>query len=210
MPTVPVTITDPDELAVATIRTLAMDAVQAANSGHPGTPIALAPVAYTLWQRRLQFDPADPIWPNRDRFVLSEGHASALLWALLYLSGVRAVDPDYEVEGRQAVTLEDLRTFRDRLHIPIPDSQLDKYLPPYYHPGPDDPRIQYMMERRAALGGSLPRRQAVSRPLPMPPEKTYDIVTRGSGKQEVATTMAFVRLFKDLTRDPEIGYRFVP
>ncbi len=105
---------------------------------------------------------------------------------------------------------EDLKTFRDRLNIPIPDDQLDKYLPPYYNPGPSDPRIQYMMERRATLGGSMPRRQSTSRPLAQPPEKTYDIVTRGSGKQEVATTMAFVRLFKDLTRDPDIGYRFVP
>ena len=73
-----VTITDPDELAVATIRTLAMDAVQAANSGHPGTPMALAPVAYTLWQEFLRFDPGLPIWANRDRFVLSAGHASTL------------------------------------------------------------------------------------------------------------------------------------
>ena len=103
---------DLDRLTINTIRGLAMDAVQAANSGHPGTPMGIAPVAYTLWQHRLRFDPADPIWPNRDRFVLSEGHASALLWALLYLAQVRAVDPDYEIEGRQAVTLEDLRTFR--------------------------------------------------------------------------------------------------
>ena len=78
----------------------------------PGTPMGIAPVAYTLWQRFLRFDPADPIWPNRDRFVLSEGHASALLWSLLHLTGVRAVDPDYEVLGRPAVTLDDLKTFR--------------------------------------------------------------------------------------------------
>ena len=105
---------------------------------------------------------------------------------------------------------EDLKTFRDRLHIPIPDEQLDKYLPPYYKPDADDPQMQYMMERRAALGGSMPKRRATSRALPQPPEKTFDIVTRGSGKQAVATTMAFVRLLKDLTRDPDIGYRFVP
>ena len=80
-----------------------MDAIQAANSGHPGTPMGIAPVAYTLWQRFLRFDPADPIWPNRDRFVLSEGHASALLWSLLHLTGVRAVDPDYEILGTPAV-----------------------------------------------------------------------------------------------------------
>ena len=102
---------DLDTLSVNTIRTLCMDAIQAANSGHPGTPMGIAPVAYTLWQRFLRFDPADPIWPNRDRFVLSEGHASALLWSLLHLTGVQAVDPDYEVLGL-AVTLDDLRTFR--------------------------------------------------------------------------------------------------
>jgi hypothetical protein len=81
-----------DELAINTIRTLSMDAVQRANSGHPGTPMALAPVAYTLWQRFLCFDPDDPLWPNRDRFVLSNGHASMLLYSLLHLSGVKAID----------------------------------------------------------------------------------------------------------------------
>jgi transketolase len=101
-----------DALSINTIRGLCLDAVQQAESGHPGTPMDIAPVAYTLWQRFLRFDPADPIWPNRDRFVLSEGHASALLWSLLHLTGVRAVDPDYEVLGRSAVTLEDLKTFR--------------------------------------------------------------------------------------------------
>jgi len=102
----------PDTIAINTIRTLCMDAIQRANSGHPGTPMGVAPVAYTLWQRFLRFDPADPIWPNRDRFVLSEGHASALLWSLLHLSGVRAVDPDYEILNRAAITLDDLKTFR--------------------------------------------------------------------------------------------------
>ncbi|MGW1074897.1 transketolase [Streptomyces sp. NPDC002537] len=101
-----------DTLAVNTIRGLCMDAVQRAESGHPGTPMGIAPVAYTLWQRFLRFDPQDPIWPNRDRFVLSEGHASTLLWSLLHLTGVRAVDPDYEVLGRASVTLDDLKTFR--------------------------------------------------------------------------------------------------
>ncbi|GAB3849444.1 transketolase [Dactylosporangium cerinum] len=104
--------TDLDTLSVNTIRGLCMDAVQRAESGHPGTPMGIAPVAYTLWQRFLRFDPADPIWPNRDRFVLSEGHASALLWSLLHLTGVRAVDPDYEVLGRPSVTLDDLKTYR--------------------------------------------------------------------------------------------------
>ncbi|WP_081968372.1 transketolase [Mycobacterium kyorinense] len=103
---------DADTVAINTIRALCMDAIQRANSGHPGTPMGVAPVAYTLWQRFLRFDPADPIWPNRDRFVLSEGHASALLWSLLHLSGVQAVDPDYEIVGRPAVTLDDLKTFR--------------------------------------------------------------------------------------------------
>ncbi|MFE3325398.1 transketolase [Streptomyces sp. NPDC059176] len=105
-------MTDLDTLSVNTIRGLCMDAVQKAESGHPGTPMGIAPVAYTLWQRFLRFDPQDPIWPNRDRFVLSEGHASTLLWALLHLTGVRAVDPDYEVLGRPAVTLDDLKSFR--------------------------------------------------------------------------------------------------
>ena len=101
-------MTDLDTLSINTIRGLCMDAIQRANSGHPGTPMDIAPVAYTLWQRFLRFDPADPIWPNRDRFVLSEGHASALLWSLLYLTKVQAVDPDYELLGRPAVTMHDL------------------------------------------------------------------------------------------------------
>ncbi|MDX6583128.1 MAG: transketolase [Solirubrobacterales bacterium] len=101
-----------DELAVNTIRTLAIDAIQKANSGHPGTPMALAPVAYVLWQRFLRFDPMQPIWPNRDRFVLSAGHASMLLYALLHLAGVRTVDSEYEIEGRQSVTLDDIKKFR--------------------------------------------------------------------------------------------------
>ena len=101
-----------DELCVNTIRTLAMDAVQQANSGHPGTPMALAPVVYCLWQRFLRFDPSHPIWPNRDRFVLSAGHASMLLYAMLHLTGVRAVNPKYETLGELSVTLEDIKRFR--------------------------------------------------------------------------------------------------
>ncbi len=104
--------TDIDELCINTIRTLSMDAVQKANSGHPGTPMALAPLAYTLWQRYLRFDPEDPIWPNRDRFVLSVGHASMLLYSLLHLAGVKAVDPDYEIVGQPAVSLDDIKNFR--------------------------------------------------------------------------------------------------
>ncbi len=99
-------------LCINTIRTLAIDAVQAANSGHPGTPMALAPLGYVLWNRVLRFDPDDPIWPNRDRFVLSNGHASMLLWSLLHLAGVKAVNPDYESLRSLAVTLDDIRRFR--------------------------------------------------------------------------------------------------
>jgi len=99
-------------LCINTIRTLSIDAVQAANSGHPGTPMALAPLAYELWNQVLRFDPEDPIWPNRDRFVLSNGHASMLLWSLLHLTGVKAVNPDYEVLGQLSVKLEDIRRFR--------------------------------------------------------------------------------------------------
>ena len=100
------------QLSVNTIRTLAMDAVQQANSGHPGTPMAMAPVAYCLWQRFLRFDPEDPIWPNRDRFVLSMGHASTLLYSLLHLTGVKAVNPKYEVVGEPSVALDDMKQFR--------------------------------------------------------------------------------------------------
>jgi transketolase len=103
---------DIDQLAINTIRTLSIDAIQKANSGHPGTPMALAPLAYTLWQRFLRFDPADPIWPARDRFVLSAGHASMLLYSLLHLAGVKAVDPKYEVVGDPAVSLADIESFR--------------------------------------------------------------------------------------------------
>ena len=113
------------QLAINTIRTLSIDAVQQAKSGHPGTPMALAPLVYTIWNRVLRFDPQDPIWPNRDRFVLSNGHASMLLWSLLYLTGVQAVNADYEILGQPAVTLDNIRRFR----------QLDSKAPghPEYH-----------------------------------------------------------------------------
>jgi transketolase len=101
-----------DELSVNTIRTLSIDAVQKAKSGHPGTPMALAPLVYVIWNRILRFDPLDPIWPNRDRFVLSNGHASMLLWSVLHLTGTRAVNADYERLGQPAVTLDDIRNFR--------------------------------------------------------------------------------------------------
>lgn len=104
--------TQSDQLCINTIRTLAMDAVQAANSGHPGTPMALAPVAYCLWNRFLRFDPDDPIWGNRDRFVLSIGHASMLLYSLLHLCAVKAVNAKYERLGHLSVTLDDIKRFR--------------------------------------------------------------------------------------------------
>ncbi len=103
---------DLDQLCINTIRTLSMDAVQQANSGHPGTPMAMAPVAYALWQRHLRFDPDDPIWPDRDRFVLSMGHASMLLYSMLHLTGVKAVNPKYEALGELSVPLDDIKRFR--------------------------------------------------------------------------------------------------
>ena len=119
-------------------------------------------------------------------------------------------------EGRNSthqmkkMSLEDIVTFRDRLGIPIPDSQLDKYLPAYYKPADDSEEAKYMAERRAALGGSIPRRRAKSKPLPMPADSVYESVKRGSGHQEIATTMAFVRMLKDLVKDPGLGSRIVP
>src|SRR5438552_3280104 len=101
-----------ETLCINTIRTLAMDAVQQANSGHPGAPMALAPVMYCLWQNFLRYDPADPVWPNRDRFVLSNGHASMLLYATLYLAQVRGINPEYERLGDYAITLDDIKRFR--------------------------------------------------------------------------------------------------
>ena len=108
----PMTATALDQLCINTIRTLSIDAVQQAKSGHPGTPMALAPLVYTIWNRVMRFDPADPIWPNRDRFVLSNGHASMLLWSVLHLTRTQAVNPEYEVLGRPSVSLDDIRNFR--------------------------------------------------------------------------------------------------
>ena len=103
---------DYDQLSINTIRTLAIDAVQQANSGHPGAPMGLAPVVYSLWQRFLRYDPADPIWPNRDRFVLSAGHASMLLYATLHLTGVREVGKDGKVSDKLAVSMDEIKRFR--------------------------------------------------------------------------------------------------
>ena len=113
------------QTAINTIRTLSMDAVQQAKSGHPGTPMALAPLVYTIWNRVMRFDPQDPIWPNRDRFVLSNGHASMLLWSVLHLTRTQAVNAEYESLGHPSVSLEDIRHFR----------QLDSKAPghPEYH-----------------------------------------------------------------------------
>src|SRR5574338_1254967 len=109
---VPMSDTKRDQLCINTIRTLSLDAIQQANSGHPGTPMAMAPVAYCLWQRMLRFDPQDPIWPNRDRFVLSIGHASMLLWSVLHLTRTQAVNAEYESLGHPSVSLDDIRRFR--------------------------------------------------------------------------------------------------
>src|SRR5262244_2014903 len=108
----PMTDAQLDQLSINCIRTLSIDAVQQAKSGHPGTPMALAPLVYTLWNRVMRFDPQDPIWPNRDRFVLSNGHASMLLWSMLHLTGTRAVNAEYERLGQPAVSLDDIRHFR--------------------------------------------------------------------------------------------------
>jgi transketolase len=108
----PIAATELDQLCINTIRTLSIDAVQQAKSGHPGTPMALAPLVYTIWNRVMNFDPRDPIWPNRDRFVLSNGHASMLLWSALHLTKTQAVNAEYENLGRPSVTLDDIRHFR--------------------------------------------------------------------------------------------------
>src|SRR6201984_2376205 len=101
-----------DQLCINTIRTLSMDAVQQANSGHPGAPMGLAPVVYELWQKHLRYDPANPLWPNRDRFVLSAGHASMLLYSTLHLAGVRAVNKNGEVQKGLSVPLDEIKRFR--------------------------------------------------------------------------------------------------
>src|SRR5580692_2642837 len=109
---------DLDQLAINTIRTLSIDAIQKANSGHPGAPMALAPLVYTIWNRVMNFDPKDPIWPNRDRFVLSNGHASMLTWSILHLTGVQAVNAEYERVGHASVTLDDIKHFRQLGGVP--------------------------------------------------------------------------------------------
>src|SRR2546425_7353198 len=121
----PLTDAGLDQLCISTSRTLSIDAVHQAKSGHPGTPMALAPLVYTIWNRVMRFDPQDPIWPNRDRFVLSNDHASMLLWSVLHLTKTQAVNAEYEILGKPSVTLDDIRHFR----------QLDSKAPghPEYH-----------------------------------------------------------------------------
>ena len=122
--------------------------------------------------------------------------------------------PDFEARNAthqmKKLTVAELKEFRDRLYLEIPDSALEADLPPYYHPGENSEEISYMKERRQALGGYLPKRVVRSRPLTQPADAAFDELRRGSGRQAVATTMAFVRLLKDLMKDPEIGHRFVP
>src|SRR5690349_21772466 len=122
--------------------------------------------------------------------------------------------PDFEARNAthqmKKLTVAELKEFRDRLYLPIPDAALEAELPPYYHPGENSDEIEYMRERRAALGGYLPKRVVRAKPLTLPGEKVYDELKQGSGKQAVATTMAFVRLLKDLMKDQNIGNRFVP
>jgi len=108
------------QLAINTIRNLSMDAVQAAKSGHPGTPMALAPLVYTIWNRLMRFDPQDPVWPNRDRFVLLNGHAPMLLWSILHLTGVQAVNADYETIGHRPEAVQRFRQWRKRWQARAP------------------------------------------------------------------------------------------
>src|SRR5947208_2625937 len=115
-----------DVTAINTIRTLAMDAVQKANSGHPGAPMGLAPVAYVLWNRYLNYDPADPQWMNRDRFVLSNGHASMLLYSLIHLAGVKAINADGSVKDEPSLPMDQLKQFR-QLHSRTPGHPENEY-----------------------------------------------------------------------------------
>jgi hypothetical protein len=158
-----------DQLSINTIRTLSIDAVQQAKSGHPGTPMALAPAVYTIWNRVLRFDPRDPIWPNRDRFVLSNGHASMLLWAVLHLSGTQATNADYEILGQPAVSLDDIRRFR----------QLDSKARGI----PNTTGCQASKPRRAPSGRASPRASAWRLPRNGSPAGTT-----GLGSQSSTTT----------------------
>src|SRR5437763_7511622 len=132
-----------EQLSINTIRTLSIDAVQQAKSGHPGTPMALAPLVYTIWNRVMNFDPTDPIWPNRDRFVLSNGHASMLLWSVLHLTQTQAVNAQYEQLGTPSVALDELRHFR----------QLESQAPGH----PEDQLVSGVERTTARLGQGTAR-----------------------------------------------------
>ena len=144
-----------DQLCITTLRTLAMDAVQQAQSGHPGTPMGAAPTAYCLWQRFLVYDPRQPEWPNRDRFVLSAGHASALLYSLLYLCAVQSTGPAYSKPGGLAVTMDDLKTFRQvqSMHWPS-GTRLDQRRGDYHRAARARRGHQRRHGDRASLEGS--------------------------------------------------------
>jgi transketolase len=146
-----ITTTDLDQLSINTIRTLSMDAVQQAKSGPPGTPMALAPLVYTIWNRVMRFHPQDPIWPNRDRFVPSNGHASMLHWSVLHLTRVQAVNADYEKLGHVSVTLDDIRHFR----------QLDSRAPghPEYHWVPGVETTTGPLDRASRRASGWPSRK---------------------------------------------------
>ncbi len=157
---------DLDLSCIRTIQTLSMDGVQAANSGHPGTPMAMAPVAYTLWQKFLRFDPTDPIWPNRDRFVLSVGHASMLLYSMLHLTGVKSVSKDYEDPDEavgHARRPQEVPPARQQVPRP-PRVPLDQRRRDHHRPARPGGRHQ----RRHGLGRQVargPLQQARLRPL---------------------------------------------
>ena len=152
-----------DQLSINCIRTLSMDAVQQAKSGHPGTPMALAPLVYTLWNRVMRFDPQDPIWPNRDRFVLSNGHASMLLWSVLHLTRTQAVNAEYESLGHPSVSLDDLRHFR----------QLDSKAPghPEYHwvSGVETTTGPLGQGVATSVGMGIGEKWLANRPMPLSP-----------------------------------------
>jgi pyruvate dehydrogenase E1 component len=147
-------------------------------------------------------------------FKAATGHVGQPTVILAHTIKGWTLGPDFEARNAthqmKKLTIAELKEFRDRLYLDIPDSALEAELPPYYHPGEDSDEIAYMKERRQALGGYLPKRVVRSKPLALPANGTYDELRRGSGKQAVATTMAFVRLLKDLMKDPEVGDRFVP
>src|SRR4026207_539368 len=158
-----------DQLSINTIRTLSIDAIQQAKSGHPGTPMALAPLVYTIWNRVLRFDPQDPIWPNRDRFILSNGHASMLLWSVLHLTRTRAVNAEYEILGQPAVTLDDIRHFR-QLNSKAPGH------PEYHWVSGVETTTGPLGQGAATRAGAAAGRQGVGRRRWAPPAATTGLV----------------------------------